>query len=41
MPFQPLLGPLGFDWKISVSLLFGFVAKEIVVASLGVYIWGW
>lgn len=33
---QPLLDPLGFDWKISVSLLFGFVAKEIVVASLGV-----
>ena len=33
---QPLLGPLGFDWKLSVSLLFGFVAKEIVVASLGV-----
>lgn len=33
---QPLLVPLGFDWKLSVSLLFGFAAKEIVVASLGV-----
>jgi ferrous iron transport protein B len=33
---QPLMGPLGFDWKLSVSLLFGFVAKEIVVASMGV-----
>lgn len=33
---QPLLSPLGFDWKLSISLLFGFVAKEIVVASLGV-----
>ncbi len=33
---QPLMEPLGFDWKLSVSLLFGFVAKEIVVASMGV-----
>jgi ferrous iron transport protein B len=33
---QPFLEPLGFDWKLSVSLLFGFAAKEIVVASLGV-----
>ena len=33
---QPLVAPLGFDWKIAVALLFGFVAKEIVVGSLGV-----
>jgi len=32
---QPLFAPLGFDWKVTVSLIFGFVAKEIVVASLG------
>jgi len=33
---QPLVAPLGFDWKIAVALLFGFVAKEVVVGSLGV-----
>lgn len=33
--FQPVFAPLGFDWKVTVSLIFGFVAKEIVVASLG------
>ncbi|PKG32436.1 ferrous iron transport protein B [Methanoregula sp.] len=32
---QPLFAPLGFDWKIAVALLFGFIAKEIVVGSLG------
>jgi ferrous iron transport protein B len=32
----PLLAPLGFDWKIAVALLFGFMAKEIVVGALGV-----
>jgi ferrous iron transport protein B len=31
-----LLAPLGFDWEIAVALLFGFLAKEIVVGSLGV-----
>ncbi len=33
---SPLLAPLGFDWKITIALIFGFVAKEIVVGSLGV-----
>jgi ferrous iron transport protein B len=33
---EPLVKPLGFDWKIAVALLFGFVAKEIVVGSMGV-----
>ncbi len=32
----PVMDPLGFDWKISIALIFGFVAKEIVVGSLGV-----
>ncbi len=32
----PLLAPLGFDWKMTVALLFGFIAKEIVVGTLGV-----
>jgi len=34
--FEPVMEPLGFDWKVTVSLIFGFVAKEIVVASMGV-----
>lgn len=33
---QPVLAPLGFDWKIGVSLLSGVAAKEIVVSTLGV-----
>jgi ferrous iron transport protein B len=33
---EPLVAPLGFDWRIAVALLFGFVAKEIVVGALGV-----
>lgn len=33
---QPLLQPLGFDWKMSVSLLTGMAAKEVVVSTLGV-----
>lgn len=33
---QPVLSPLGFDWKISVSLLSGMAAKEIVVSTLSV-----
>lgn len=32
---EPLIRPLGFDWKIAVALTLGFVAKEIVVGSLG------
>jgi ferrous iron transport protein B len=33
---EPIVAPLGFDWRIAVALLFGFVAKEIVVGALGV-----
>lgn len=32
---EPLVAPLGFDWKAVVALLFGFVAKEIVVSTYG------
>ena len=32
---QPIFAPLGFNWEMTVSLIFGFVAKEIVIASLG------
>ncbi len=32
---EPLVAPLGFDWRAAVALLFGFVAKEIVVSTYG------
>ncbi len=34
--FEPVIAPLGFDWKMGVSLLTGFAAKEIVVSTMGV-----
>ncbi|MFY9172900.1 MAG: ferrous iron transport protein B [Petrimonas mucosa] len=33
---EPIMRPLGFDWKISVSLLSGMAAKEIVISTMGV-----
>jgi ferrous iron transport protein B len=33
---EPALKPLGFDWKMSVSLLTGMAAKEVVVSTLGI-----
>ena len=33
---EPLIAPLGFDWKIGVSAITGFAAKEMVVSTLGV-----
>ena len=35
-PTHPVLHPLGFDWKMSVSLLTGMAAKEVVVSTLSV-----
>jgi ferrous iron transport protein B len=32
----PAIAPLGYDWKIGVSILTGMGAKEIVVSSMGV-----
>ena len=32
----PVLNPLGFTWKMDVSLLTGVAAKELVVSTLGV-----
>ncbi|MBP5486941.1 MAG: ferrous iron transport protein B [Bacteroidales bacterium] len=32
----PALDPLGFNWKMDISLLSGVVAKELVVSTLGV-----
>lgn len=34
--FEPLVRPFGTDWRGAVSLITGFVAKEIVVGSMGV-----
>lgn len=33
---EPVIRPLGFDWKMGVSLVAGVAAKEIVVSTLGV-----
>ncbi len=33
---EPLIRPLGFDWRLGVSLITGFVAKEVVVSTMGV-----
>ena len=33
---EPVMRPLGYDWKISVSLLSGMAAKEIVISTMGV-----
>jgi ferrous iron transport protein B len=32
----PIIQPLGWDWKIGVSILTGLAAKEIVIGSMGV-----
>ncbi len=33
---QPIFAPLGWDWRLVLALISGFVAKEIVVATIGV-----
>lgn len=33
---EPFIRPLGFDWKMGVSLLTGVAAKEVVVSTMGV-----
>jgi ferrous iron transport protein B len=33
---EPVMKPLGFDWRLSVSILSGLAAKEVVVSTLGV-----
>jgi ferrous iron transport protein B len=36
MSIEPIIKPLGFDWKIGIALMSGVAAKEIVVSTLGV-----
>ncbi len=33
---EPFIYPLGFDWRMGVSLLAGSAAKEVVVSTMGV-----
>jgi ferrous iron transport protein B len=33
---EPIMQPIGFDWKLSVSLMTGVAAKEIIISTLGV-----
>jgi ferrous iron transport protein B len=33
---EPIIRPLGFDWKLGVGLITGVGAKELVVSTLGV-----
>ena len=37
---EPFFRPLGFDWRAVVALLLGFIAKEIVVETLGILLGG-
>jgi len=32
---EPLIKPLGFDWRIGIALVTGLAAKEVVVSTLG------
>ncbi len=33
---EPVMRPLGFDWKMSIALIAGLPAKEIVISTMGV-----
>ncbi|MCP4313611.1 MAG: ferrous iron transport protein B [Bacteroidetes bacterium] len=33
---EPVIRPLGFDWKMGIALVTGFAGKEIVVSTMGV-----
>ncbi|HXF43271.1 MAG TPA: ferrous iron transport protein B [Pyrinomonadaceae bacterium] len=33
---QPVIEPLGFDWKIGVSLIASFAAREVLVSTLSI-----
>ncbi|MEN8192771.1 MAG: ferrous iron transport protein B [Bacteroidota bacterium] len=32
---EPIVAPLGFDWKLGIALVTGIAAKEIVVSTMG------
>jgi ferrous iron transport protein B len=33
---EPMIAPLGYDWKIGVGLIGAFAAREVFVATMGV-----
>ena len=33
---QPLFGPAGFDWRITVGVLSSFPAREVIIATMGI-----
>ena len=33
---EPVISPLGYDWKMGVSIITGLAAKEIVVSTMGI-----
>lgn len=33
---QPIMEPLGFDWKMTISIITGIAAKEVIVGTMGV-----
>lgn len=33
---EPVFAPMGFDWKMSVALVSGLAAKEVVISTMGV-----
>ncbi len=33
---EPLIRPLGFDWKVGIATITGFAAKEVVVSTFGI-----
>ena len=34
-PVEPLVEPLGYDWKIGVSIISSLAAREVFVATMG------
>jgi ferrous iron transport protein B len=33
---EPVMKPLGFDWRLTIAVISGIAAKEVVVSTLGV-----
>ncbi|MCP4583920.1 MAG: ferrous iron transport protein B [candidate division Zixibacteria bacterium] len=32
---EPVIEPLGFDWRLGIAMISGFAAKEVVVSTMG------
>jgi len=37
---QPIFGPLGYDWQLSIGVMTSFAAREVFVATMGVIVAG-